>query len=67
MAREETRIAGLDTVVPAGTIVSCADCGAGFYKVTARATTADLVLDDGTILQPQRVDVRTRWTSCHMS
>src|SRR5687768_7147683 len=52
MAKEETRIAGFDTVFPAGTLLSCSDCGEGLYKVTTRATTADIVLDDGTILQP---------------
>src|SRR5688572_22752954 len=52
MATEETRSAGFDTVFPAGTLLSCSDCGEGLYKVTTRATTADIVLDDGTILQP---------------
>lgn len=52
MAKEQTRSAGFDTVFPAGTILSCADCGEGLYKVTTRASTADIVLDDGTILQP---------------
>jgi hypothetical protein len=52
MAKEETRIAGFDTVFPAGTILSCGDCEEGLYKVTTCATTADLVLDDGTILKP---------------
>jgi hypothetical protein len=52
MAMEETKIAGYNTVFPAGTILSCADCGEGLYKVTTRATTADIVLDAGTILQP---------------
>jgi hypothetical protein len=52
MMKEETRIAGCDTVFPAGTILSCADCGEGLYKITTRATTADIVLDEGTILQP---------------
>jgi ribosomal protein L33 len=52
MAKEETTIPGLDTAFPAGLILACSDCGEGLYKVTARATTADLVLDDGTILQP---------------
>jgi hypothetical protein len=42
----------LDTVFPAGTILSCHECGEGVYKVTARATTTDLVLDDGTFLAP---------------
>ena len=52
MVKEKTRSAGFDTVFPAGTILSCSDCGEGIYKVTTRATTADIVLDDGTILQP---------------
>ena len=52
MVKEETRIAGFDTVFPAGTILSCSDCGEGLYKVTQCATTADIVLDDGTILKP---------------
>jgi hypothetical protein len=52
MAKEGTIIPGLDTVFPQGTILSCADCGEGLYKVTTRSTTADLVLDDGTILKP---------------
>jgi hypothetical protein len=52
MAKEKVRKDCFDTVFPAGTILSCADCGEGLYKVTTRATTADLVLDDGTILQP---------------
>ncbi len=29
---------------PGGTILSCSDCGEGLYKVTVRATTADLVM-----------------------
>ena len=52
MAKEEATMPGLDTVLPARTILSCSDCGEGLYKVTVRATTADLVMDDGTILQP---------------
>ena len=52
MMKEETRIAGFDTIFPQGTILSCSDCGEGLYKVTHRATTADIVLDDGTILKP---------------
>jgi hypothetical protein len=52
MATEETRIPGLDMVFPAGTILSCSDCDEGLYKVSQRATTADIVLDDGTILKP---------------
>ena len=52
MAKEETKSANFDIVFLAGTILSCADCGEGLYKVTQRATTADLVLDDGTMLKP---------------
>lgn len=65
MAREERRIAGLDTVFPAGTILSCADCGEGLYKVTARATLADVILDGGTLLQPLNTTIPPRdvWTS----
>ena len=52
MVKEERRSAGFDTVFPAGTILSCAECGEGLYKVTTRAMTNDIVLDDGTILKP---------------
>jgi hypothetical protein len=52
MATEETRRAGFDTVFPAGAILSCSDCGEGLYKVTTRATITDIVLGDGTLLQP---------------
>lgn len=64
-AKEETIIPGLDTVFPPGTLVSCADCGEGLYKVTVRSTTADLVLDDGTILQPlnRTIPKREAWKS----
>jgi len=48
MMKEETRSAGFDTVFPAGTLLSCSDCGEGLYKVTTRATTADIVLGDRT-------------------
>jgi len=65
MAKEERRIAGFNTVFPAGTILSCADCGEGLYKVTHRATTADIVLDEGTILQPLNTTIppRDAWKS----
>ena len=65
MATEETRSAGFETVFPAGTILSCSDCGEGLYKVTTRATTADLVMDDGTILQPLNttIPLRGAWKS----
>lgn len=42
----------LDTVFPAGTLLSCPGCGEGLYKVTARATTQDIVLDEGALLTP---------------
>jgi len=48
MVKEEIRSAGFDTVFPAGTILSCSDCGEGLCKVTTRATTADIVLGDRT-------------------
>ena len=51
-AKEEPPIAGCDTVFAAGTLLSCADCGEGLYKITLRATTVDIILDDGTLLQP---------------
>jgi hypothetical protein len=65
MAREEIRIAGLDTVFPVGTILSCAACGEGLYKVTARVTTADIILDDGTLLKPLNATIPPRdvWQS----
>ena len=65
MAEEETKRAGFNTVFSAGTILSCADCGEGLYKVTTRATTADLVMDDGTILQPLNttIPLRGAWKS----
>ncbi len=42
----------LDSVFPSGTILSCPESGEGLYKVTARSTTEDLVMDDGSILVP---------------
>jgi len=55
----------LDTKIPAGTILSCpdADCGHGLYKVTARCTTADIVLDDGQLLSPlnRTIPPRAAW------
>jgi hypothetical protein len=51
-AREETPPNALDAEFPAGTIVACPECGEGLYKTTTRVTTADLVLDDGTLLTP---------------
>ena len=55
----------LDAVFPAGTIISCPECGLGLYKVTARSTTEDVVLDDGTILIPlnRTIPPRQTWKS----
>jgi hypothetical protein len=61
-AREETPRNALDAEFPAGTIVSCPVCGEGLYKTTTRVTTADLVLDDGTLLTPLNHIVPPRYT-----
>ncbi|NOT57902.1 MAG: hypothetical protein HOP18_25140 [Deltaproteobacteria bacterium] len=53
----EPKNAGFDTVFPPGTILACSGCGEGLYKVLTRATTADLVMDDGTILQPLNITI----------
>ena len=65
MVTEEPRISGFDPVFPAGTLLSCVDCGEGLYKVTTRATMADIVLNDGTILQPLNTTIppRDAWKS----
>jgi hypothetical protein len=59
MAKGKARIVGFNTVFPAGTILLCSDCGEGLYKVTPRATTADILLDNGTILQPLSMTIST--------
>ena len=55
----------MHAVFPAGTILSCPSCGEGLYKVTARATTEELVMDDGTRIVPlnRTVPSRDAWTS----
>ncbi len=55
----------LDTVFPAGTILSCPGCGEGLYKVKARSTTKDLVLDEGTLVAPlnSTIPPRHMWKS----
>ena len=65
MAKEDVRKDCFDTVFPAGTILSCSDCGEGLYKVTTCTTTADIVLDDGTILKPLNTTIppRDAWQS----
>jgi uncharacterized protein YbaR (Trm112 family) len=62
-AREETPRTALDVEFPAGTIVACPECGEGLYKTTTRVTTADLVLDDGTLLTPlnRTIPARDAW------
>ena len=60
MAKEETRSAGFDVVFPAGTVLSCANCEEGLYKITTRGTTADLVLDEGTILKSLNTTIPPR-------
>jgi hypothetical protein len=62
-AREETPRTALDAEFPAGTIVACPECGEGLYKTTTRVTTADLVLDDGTLLTPlnRSIPARDAW------
>ena len=55
----------LDTVFPVGTILSCphSTCGQGLYKVMARATTADLVMDEGRLLHSLNTTIppRSAW------
>jgi hypothetical protein len=45
---------------PAGTIISCPDCGEGLYKVTHSATPRELVLDTGTLLIPLNRTIPSR-------
>lgn len=52
LACETATMAALDTVILPGTIISYSDCGAGLYKVSPRATTEDIVCDDGSLLVP---------------
>jgi hypothetical protein len=47
-------------VLPAGTILSCPQCEEGLYKVTARASIDDLVLDDGVLLLPLNTTIPKR-------
>ena len=59
MAAEE-RHDSPSPVVPAGTILSCPQCEEGLYKVPVRASINDIVLDDGTILQPLNTTIPQR-------
>jgi hypothetical protein len=59
----------LDAVFCMGTILSCPGCDEGLYKVTARSTTKDLVLDEGTLLVPLNRTIPSRdvWKSLSCS
>lgn len=52
-----------------GTILSCPRCGESLYTVAASASVADLVLDDGLLLQPltPTIPKREAWRAfaCH--
>ncbi len=50
----------LDTLFPAGTIISCPQCGEGLYKVATQCSLQDLVLDDGTLLVPLNRSIPAR-------
>jgi hypothetical protein len=39
-------------ILPAGTILSCPDCGEGLYKVARRSTLTDLIFEDRQRLLP---------------
>jgi hypothetical protein len=60
MAEEERRATVFSPVLPAGTILSCPQCEEGLYKVTARASIDDLVLDDGVLLLPLNTTIPKR-------
>src|SRR5215475_8406582 len=60
LVSEEHKHVITETIFSAGTILSCPSCGEGLYKVSRRATTADLVLDEGTFLLPLNRDIPTR-------
>lgn len=61
MAAEERRpTVSSETVLPAGTILSCPQCEEGLYKVTTRASIDDLVLDDGVLLLPLNTTIPQR-------
>jgi hypothetical protein len=53
----------LNPIFAPGTIISCPARGEGLYKVTTRATTEDVVLDDGTLLVPlnRTIPARNVW------
>jgi hypothetical protein len=47
-------------MLPAGTILSYPLCEEELYKFTVRASIEDLVLDDGTLLQPLNTTIPQR-------
>lgn len=55
----------LDTVFPAGSILSCPSCEEGLYKIVVRCRTEELVMDDGALLVPLNLTIPSRnaWTS----
>jgi|FLYL01.1.fsa_nt_gi predicted RNA-binding Zn-ribbon protein involved in translation (DUF1610 family) len=59
-ASEERQRDACDTVLLAGTILACPACGEGLYKLTRRATTQDVVLDEGEILAPLNATIPNR-------
>jgi predicted RNA-binding Zn-ribbon protein involved in translation (DUF1610 family) len=61
-SRARRRVTGSPTAFPAGTIVSCPDCGEGLYKVITRATAQELVLDNGVLLVPLNRTIPSRGT-----
>jgi hypothetical protein len=52
-----------ETILPAGPILDCPECGEGLYKVTQETSTAGIVLDDGTVVVPlnQSISARDAW------
>jgi hypothetical protein len=59
LSEERERVIS-EAIFPTGTIVSCPDCGEGLYKVNSRATTADLILGEGTLLTQLNRDIPPR-------
>jgi hypothetical protein len=62
---EEEPLGTLATMFLPGTILSCADCGEGLYKVTRDASLLGIVVDDGSLLAPlnRAIPARHAWTS----
>jgi hypothetical protein len=58
--REENEQTLPETVFPAGTILSCPECGEGLYRLTARVSLVDVVLDEGRVLVPLNLTIPSR-------